>query len=155
MGVCTSIYRERCCDKDEYSIKLFKGNKEIELDNPESIREEFYFGKNIFQINDWIYRRIAKNCGGAQDNWSYEYVEGRIFFDDLEDLVSDIEEVQKNHNLAKKLLPYPAGVYDKDTDLYDKDYFEDLERAKNILEQLIREDSKIEASSIEYYVDIG
>ena len=41
MGIHTEIYRERDLrpgNWDKYSIKLFKGKKEVELSNPVSVR---------------------------------------------------------------------------------------------------------------------
>lgn len=49
MGIHTSIYRERVIrpwDTDKYSIRLFREKKEIVLENPVLIREEFYLGKS-------------------------------------------------------------------------------------------------------------
>ena len=66
MGIHTSIYRERCFaygDNKKYKIKLFKGDKEIKLENAVSLREEFYFGKSAWAINNWLYKYVKKKNG--------------------------------------------------------------------------------------------
>ena len=66
MGIHTSIYRERYFsygDYDNYEIKLFKRGKEIKLENAVSLREEFYFGKSAWAINNWLYKYVKKGEG--------------------------------------------------------------------------------------------
>lgn len=187
MGVHTSIYRERDVRSDnyeEYSIKLFKGDREIELFNPVSLREEFYFGKSIWAINEWFYQWQLKKCkkwgNEPDDGLSYEWInEECIYLSDLKELLQDVERVLKEPERAEEILPMPKNLrlvkpkeeyYDKEKDayimeadaewedvqreeMYNKHYFENLRRAKDLLERLIREDDG--DLICKYIVDVG
>lgn len=169
MGIHTSIYRERYIswtDVDKYQIKLFKGAGEVKLENAVSIREEFYFGKSTWAINEWFLKWAMKEYDDDED-LSYEYVYDKyIYLDDLKKLLKDVKKVLKDPTLAEKVLPMPKdlklvrprketldavkNIYvagDEDdwedvprNEMYNEYYFETLKRAEEIIEQLIRED---------------
>ena len=184
MGIHTSIYRERFIpvyEKEKYQIRLFEDDKEIKLDNAVSLREEFYFGKSVWHINEWFYQLIKKRDGdGADPDLSYEWIyEEYIYLSDLKQLLGDIKQVLENPELAEKILPMPHNLelvrqkvprinpktgnyivkagdeWEKvpREEMYDEYYFETLKRAKELLEQLIAGDNNELVS--EYLVDIG
>ena len=118
MGMHTSIYRERDVRPDnyeKYSIRLFKGEKEIKLENPVLLREEFYFGKSVWAINEWFYQwrlKELKRWGDEPDEeLSYEWIdEEYIYLDDLKRLLRDIRKVLVKPELAEKVLPMPKDL---------------------------------------------
>lgn len=171
MGIHTTIYRERYLafdDLEKYKIKLFKGKKEIKLFNPVLIREEFYFGKSAWAINEWIYQRVLRECIEPDEDLSYEYVfDKELGIKDLQDLYKDVTKVLDNHKIAEKILPMPKDLvlekpkvrcYDSKnkvykiwseddfeivprSEMYNDYYFDLLKRAKELLERLIEEDN--------------
>lgn len=58
--------------------------------------------------------------------------------EDLEDLLDRCNEVIKNHDLAKVLLPTCSGFFFGPTD-YDEYYFNNVEQVKKVAEQLLEE----------------
>lgn len=171
MGIHTSIYRERSfCygDTQKYEIKLFKGKKEIKLSNAVSLREEFYFGKSAWAINEWLYKYVCKNNhDDLNEDFSYEYIyDERIYLKDLKKLLKTVELVLSDHSKANKILPMPKDLeltrpkercFDAKTnsyivrstddwepvprkEMYNDYYFKILENAKKLLQQLIDED---------------
>ena len=135
MGIHTSIYRERDVRPDnyeKYSIKLFKGDQEIELYNPVLLREEFYFGKSVWAINEWFYRwqlEEYKKWGDEPDEeLSYEWInEEYIYLGDLKKLLRDVKKVLKEPRRAEEILPMPKDLrlvkpkekyYNKEKDAY-------------------------------------
>ena len=184
MGIHTSIYRERVIrpwNTDKYSIKLFREKKEIGLENPVSIREEFYLGKSTWAINEWLRKTVSRNYSEEEiKDLTYEWIDEKyIYIDELEKLLNVVEKVLNNHKLAKKLLPVPNNLklvrpkqrcYDKElkayvtktgedlekvprAEMYYEWYFEDLERASGILKKIISEDNDDLISG--YIVDVG
>lgn len=118
MGIHTYIYRERDVRPDgydKYSIKLFKGKKEIKLYNPVSLREVFYFGKSVWAINEWFYQwklRELKRWGEEPDEeLSYEWIdEEYIYLDDLKLLLKDVDKALANPERAKEIMPMPKDL---------------------------------------------
>ena len=161
MGVHTSIYRIRSLhrneDKAQYSISLTNSGKPLALTNPCEIREEFYFGKSVFQIDNWLYNRIKQKYQEYNETpelYCCELFDEIIYLDDIKALAKDITKVLKNRQLAPKLLPYPEELIQEGYAEYNDTYFADLERALPLLQQIIREadDDLVESY---YIVDIG
>ena len=171
MGIHTSIYRERYFaygDDKKYKIKLFKGNEEIKLENAVSLREQFYFGKSAWAINNWLYKYVKRKNGEyLNEDFSYECIyDESIWLDDLKRLLECVRKVLAEPEKASKILPMPRELkllkpketcFDEKTgryvikseddlesvpreEMYDEYYFEILKRAKGLLEQIIRED---------------
>lgn len=190
MGIHTEIYRERDLrpdNWDKYSIKLFKGKKEVGLSNPVSVRELFYFGKSVWAINEWFYQREIKECKKygfkPDEDLSYECMFDKIIYlDDLKELLKDVKKALANPERAKEVMPMPRklklrrpieGAYEDHGDsyaitadtkwedvprdeMYDEYYFESLRHAKELLEQLIREDKGNKTDLyFDYILDIG
>ena len=160
MGIHTEIYRERDLrpdNWDKYSIKLFKDKKEVGLSNPVSVRELFYFGKSVWAINEWFYQREIKECKRygfkLEKDLSYECMFDRIIYlDDLEALLKDVNRALANPERAKEVMPMPNKIRAG----YDEYYFESLRHAKELLEQLIREDKGNKTDLyFDYILDIG
>lgn len=160
MGIHTEIYRERDLrpdNWDKYSIKLFKGKKEVGLSNPVSVRELFYFGKGVWAINEWFYQREIKECKKygfkPDEDLSYECMFDKIIYlDDLKELLKDVEKALANPERAKEVMPMPKKVRAG----YDEYYFESLRRAEELLEQLVREDEENKTDLyFDYILDIG
>ncbi|MBR2543060.1 hypothetical protein IKF03_00430 [Candidatus Saccharibacteria bacterium] len=160
MGIHTEIYRERDLrpdNWDKYSIKLFKDKKEVGLSNPVSVRELFYFGKSVWAINEWFYQREIKECKKygfkPDEDLSYECMFDKIIYlDDLKELLKDVKKALANPERAKEVMPMPKKVKAG----YDEYYFESLRRAKELLEQLTREDEENKTDLyFDYILDIG
>lgn len=161
MGIHTSIYRIRSLhrneDKARYSITLTKSRKPLALTNPCEIREEFYFGKSVFQIDNWLYNRIKQKYQEYNETPELYYCElfdEMIYLDDIKALAKDITQVLENRQLAPKILPYPEDLIQEGCAKYDDSYFADLKYALSLLQQIIQEsdDDLIESY---YIVDIG
>ena len=118
MGIHTYIYRERDVrpdNNDNYSIRLFKGKKEVELYNAVSLREAFYFGKSVWAINEWFYqwklKELKRWCDEPDEELSYEWInEEFIYLEDLKRLLKDVNKALKNPELAKEIMPMPKDL---------------------------------------------
>lgn len=118
MGIRTSIYRERDVRPDgyeKYEIKLLKEGKEVELENPVLLREEFYFGKSVWAINEWFYQWQLKEyeewSGKPDEDLSYEWIhEEFIYLDDLKELLRAVKKVLKEPERAEEILPMPKDL---------------------------------------------
>lgn len=161
MGIHTTIYRERDLRPDnlkKYSIKLFMGDKEVKLENPVLIREEFYFGKSVWAINEWFYQREIKECKRwgfkPGKDLSYECMFDQIIYlDDLKELLKDVNRALEDPDRVKEIMPMPKKLKSCP---YDEYYFESLRWAKELLEQLISEDEKNRTNLyFDYILDIG
>ena len=118
MGIHTSIYRERDVrpdNYDRYKIKLFKGEKEIKLHNAVLLREQFYFGKSVWAINEWFYQWKLRECreweSEPDEELSYEWIDKEyIYIDDLKRLLKDVRRVLVEPERAEEILPMPKNL---------------------------------------------
>ena len=145
MGIHTSIFRIKTIafyEQKGYKLKLIKGDKEIKITNPVIVKEEFYFGKGVWAINEWLYRLVLKNnkeFGAENDkDLSNENIyEEPIYIEDMKKMLECIEKVLENHDLAEKIFPMPKNLellrlrketYDKEKKVYVTNNDDDWEK---------------------------
>ena len=114
---------------DMYLMKKIPNNEDVEL----------IYWRKANQIFGWFERHCAN--GEIEDCEPVAVTEYDLF-----DLLEDIYIVLADHSKAEKLLPTTEGFFFGDTK-YNKWYFEDLERTKEKLEEVlcdITEDDELE-----------
>ena len=89
----------------------------------------------VNQIRRWL---VSHKIIEDDDN----YVTRRLYKEQLEDLLNDINTVLNDHLKARNILPLCDsgcffGAYDDEEDAYNKMYFKDLEYTKEIIEDAI------------------
>lgn len=127
-------YRE---PKERIKIKIPKDQKkamfevkDIKTKRITTISEEIGYWRKANAIHSWF----VKNVQNGNDDCN-EYIVER---EELKKLLSLVNSILENHNLADKLLPCQEGSFFGDI-TYDKWYFMNLKDAKEILENAIKE----------------
>lgn len=101
---------------------------DIDLSRIVDITEDVITWRKANAIHQWF----VDNVQNGEDNCASYYVTPEV----LQSLLEDIEEVLKNKNKAKELLPTQGGFFFGGTD-YDDYYWDDLKRTKKALKEVL------------------
>jgi hypothetical protein len=117
------------------NISIFVRGVEIPINfsRMSEIKEIVGYWRKANAIHAWFVRNVQN---GVDDCGDYE-----VSADKLKELLETVNEVLKNPEKAKELLPAQEGFFFGSMD-YDKWYFEDLKYTKKLLKDLINEDKQ-------------
>lgn len=118
--------------KHEISVK--KGGQDVDhikKDRISHIVEEVCYWRKFNALHAWF----VENVQSGNDDCGEYYVSRTV----LEQLLTDLERVLENHELASDILPTQSGFFFGSTG-YDESYFDDVERTAEILKSVLAED---------------
>ncbi|MGL5191630.1 MAG: hypothetical protein ACRC7S_18470 [Cetobacterium sp.] len=114
--------------KDEKVLDCVSANDDCSICNG-CIVEEVYWRK-ANHIHNWFVENVQN---GVDDCGSYE-----VTIEKLTELRDICNQVINDNSLAGKLLPTTSGFF-FGSDEYDEYYFDDTERTKTALDEVIKE----------------
>ena len=140
MGLDMYLYLEKyeSCSRFNEDYKQKKDTFYPEELEVFKIDERNFMSKEtLYQIGYWrkanaIHNWIVTNCADGEDRCQRIYLTTK----DLEKLLSLVNQVLENHDLADQLLPTVDGFFFGNKN-YDEWYFKDLEYTKELLEKLL------------------
>lgn len=119
----------------ELHTKLNKMTEEMGFDFPANeIVFECAYWRKANHIHKWFVNHVqdgVDNCG--------EYY---VSEDNLEQLISDCEDVLKDHSKAEELLPTESGFFFGSTD-YDEYYYENIKNTIKMLKPLLKKTDQL------------
>lgn len=118
--------------QERFTVTVKRGGKPVTLQNVKYIEEEVGYWRKANHIHAWFVDHVQ----GGKDDCNEYYVSKK----QLAELLSLVNNVLANHDLAPELLPTQSGFFFGDTN-YSEYYFEDLELTKNIIESLLTGDT--------------
>jgi len=124
-------------DTEVYKVSVKLNGKKHPFIDPKKISEiteDVGYWRKANAIHKWF----VENVQNGEDNCKEYYVD----MEQLKELHSLCVQIDKNHDLAPKLLPTQSGFFFGGTE-YDEWYFKDIKNTIEILEELIKLDNKI------------
>ena len=116
------------------TIDVYKNGEKVNVNFGKVvyIEEDAGYWRKANAIHNWF----VENVQGGVDECQTSYVDQ----DDLKVLLELVNEVLNDHSLADELLPTTSGCFFGNTD-YDEWYFNGLENTKEILENILEDES--------------
>jgi len=130
MGLDMYLTKKTFIWTDDRKKITFSGINHIKSERIEYVIEAIGYWRKANAIHKWF----VENAQEGEDNCKEYYIDR----EKLEKLLVIVNEVSKNHSLAKTLLPTCQGFFFGRTE-YDDWYFDDIEKSKEILKIAIEE----------------
>lgn len=121
-------------DSEKHQISITKGgcSTAIELKRISHITEQVAYWRKSNQIHKWFVENVQN---GVDDCGDYHVSE-----DDLKELLNQCEQIFKDPDKGKELLPTQSGFFFGGTE-YDEYYHGDIHDTIKVLKKLLKETS--------------
>lgn len=109
--------------------------EKVTREDNKKISEEIGYWRKANQIHKWFVDNVQD---GVDNCATYP-----VAYEQLQELLSLVNQVLDNHKLAAKLLPTSIGCFFGSNE-YDEWYFDDLKKTKLIIEATFNDDETVE-----------